>query len=38
MEYGGEAADKIIAVLKEETIYSSIRDVKELPIKLIEQL
>ena len=38
MEDGGEADDKIIAVLKDDAIWSEVRDVKELPVKLIERL
>ncbi len=38
MEDGGEADDKIIAVLKDDAIWSDAKDVKDLPQKLIERL
>ena len=36
LEDDGKADDKIIAVHKDEGIWSKIRDVKELPVKVIE--
>ena len=38
MEDGGEADDKIIAVLKDDAIWNDAKDVKDLPQKLIERL
>ncbi len=38
MEDGGEADDKIIAVLKDDAIWSEAKDVKDLPKKLIDRL
>jgi inorganic pyrophosphatase len=36
LEDDGKADDKIIAVHKDEGIWSKVRDVKELPVKVIE--
>ncbi len=38
MEDGGEADDKIIAVLKDDAIWKDAKDVKDLPAKLVERL
>ena len=38
MEDGGEADDKIIAVLKDDAIWKDAMDVKDLPSKLVERL
>ena len=38
MEDGGEADDKIIAVLKDDAIWNNTKSVEELPAKLIERL
>ncbi len=38
MEDGGEADDKIIAVLKDDAIWSEAKTVEDLPQKLIERL
>ena len=38
MEDGGEADDKIIAVLKDDAIWSEAKSVEDLPAKLIERL
>ncbi len=36
LENGGEVDDKLIAILKDDPIWSNVRDVSELPVKLIE--
>ena len=38
IENGCLVDDTIIAVIKEDSIWSDVRDVKELPVKLVEQL
>lgn len=38
MEDGGEADDKIVAVLKDDAIWSEARDITDLPKRLIERL
>ena len=38
MEDGGEADDKIVAVLKDDAIWSEARDITHLPTRLIERL
>ena len=38
MEDGGEADDKIIAVLKDDAIWNETKSVEELPAKLVERL
>ena len=38
MEDGGEADDKIVAVLKDDAIWQDARDVKDLPQRLVERL
>ena len=38
MEDGGEADDKIIAVLKDDAVWNDAKSVEELPQKLIERL
>ena len=38
MEDGGEADDKIIAVLKDDAIWSEAKSVEDLPPKLVERL
>jgi len=38
MEDGGQADDKIVAVLKDDAIWSEARDIDQLPIRLIERL
>ena len=38
MEDGGEADDKIVAVLKDDAIWSDVRDIKDIPSRIIERL
>ena len=38
MEDGGEADDKIVAVLKDDAIWSDARDIADLPRRLVERL
>ena len=38
MEDGGEADDKIIAVLKDDAIWSDAKDITDIPAKLVERL
>jgi inorganic pyrophosphatase len=38
MEDGGEADDKIVAVLKDDAIWSDARDIKDIPSRIIERL
>jgi inorganic pyrophosphatase len=38
MEDGGEADDKIIAVLKDDAIWSEAKDIKDIPQRIVERL
>lgn len=38
MEDGGEADDKIIAVLKDDAIWGQCKNISEIPFSLIERL
>ena len=38
MEDNGEADDKIVAVLKDDAIWSDARDIKDIPSRIIERL
>ena len=38
MEDGGEADDKIIAVLKDDAIWSEARTITDLPARIVERL
>jgi inorganic pyrophosphatase len=38
MEDGGEADDKIVAVLKDDAIWNDSKDISQLPERLIERL
>ena len=38
MEDGGEADDKIVAVLKDDAIWSEVKDISEIPKQIIERL
>ena len=38
MEDGGEADDKIVAVLKDDAIWSDARDISDIPSRIVERL
>lgn len=38
MEDGGEADDKIVAVLKDDAIWSDARDISDIPNRIVERL
>lgn len=38
MEDGGEADDKIVAVLKDDAIWNDARDISEIPPKIVERI
>ncbi len=38
MEDGGEADDKIVAVLKDDAISSDARDISDIPSRIVERL
>ena len=38
MEDGGEADDKILAILKDDAIWNDAKDIKDLPERLVERL